>query len=76
MMAVDALPAGALVARTGVALRTRHGHVQSHERKAAQVVVERHVFPPAFGRMALLAMHAEFAAVNVLGAMTFAASDR
>ena len=69
LMATIAFLAHAFVARARVTLRARHGNVKTDEWKTAQVVIERDIDSPPFRLVALFAILAELARMNVLRAM-------
>jgi hypothetical protein len=52
-----------------MALRARHGDMQSDQREAAQVVIKCHIGTPTFRLMALLAIRTQLACVHILCAM-------
>ena len=64
-MAADALVVNIVILPCQVALLARDRHVQSHEREAREVVVERDVCAPALRCVALVAASAERAEVHI-----------
>jgi len=69
LVAVVAAPADIPILPRLVALLARYCHVQTHEWKICQVVIEGDRRLPTFGGMALVALHAELTGVDVARAM-------
>src|SRR6266513_2086417 len=65
-MAVDTLLADVAVLAGQMALLARNRDVQTHQRKAREVVIEAHAGAPASRRVALIAFLAELAGVHVV----------
>src|SRR5256884_9570054 len=65
-MAVDTLLADVAVLAGQMALLARNRDVQTHQRKAREIVIEAHAGAPARRRVALIAFLAELAGVHVV----------
>src|SRR2546429_3746363 len=65
-MAVDTLLADVAVLAGQMTLLARNRDVQTHQRKAREVVIEAHAGAPASRRVALIAFLAELAGVHVV----------
>ena len=67
LVAVDALHPHVPIFLGEVALLAGHGDVQAQQRELGEVVIEAHTHPPAFGGVALIALLAELARMDIAG---------
>ena len=67
LVAVDAFQAYIPISLRDVALLAWHGNVQTQQGKFCEVVIEAHTDPPPFRRVALLALLAKLAGMDITG---------